>query len=193
MYTPAHVQQKHLTCHGCIYIHVTRLYKIDKIVRRRDLNFRWRNIGKFFLSMSQPELVKIAMETSAQNVFNQFSCTKRIIVVYSRNEIWILERWDGVYHVGIAWRHGHNIYHHMCDLPWSSSSPERLFFVRRGAVIFRVSLSLRCVDTSDSTPASLDPAASLPLSPTLSFWLALSVAVHFVLNNRVWIVCFVQS
>jgi hypothetical protein len=72
--------------------HVTRLYKIDKMVRRRNLNFRLQNISIIFLSMSQPELVKIAMETWAQNVFNEFSRAKRIVLVISRHEICILER-----------------------------------------------------------------------------------------------------
>jgi hypothetical protein len=54
----------------CLFAcHVTRLYNIDKIIRRRNLKLRLRKIGIFFLSMSRPELVKCATTTSAQNVF----------------------------------------------------------------------------------------------------------------------------
>jgi hypothetical protein len=46
-------------------------YKIDKMVRRRNLNFRLRNISILFLSMSQPELVKIAMENFGPKCFQR--------------------------------------------------------------------------------------------------------------------------
>jgi hypothetical protein len=88
LYEPATVcdvvskaQQARIIIETSITSHVTRLYKIDKIVRRRNLNFRLRNISIHFWSMSQPELVKIAMETSAQNVFNEFPRAKRIIFI----------------------------------------------------------------------------------------------------------------
>jgi hypothetical protein len=66
-------------CNSCPHIHVTRLYKIDKIVRRRNLNFRLRNISIHVWSMSQPELVRIAMETSApKELYWRFQGTKSV-------------------------------------------------------------------------------------------------------------------
>jgi hypothetical protein len=44
------------------------------IVRRHNLNLPLRNIGSFPVLISQPELVKIAMIISAQNVFSEFGC-----------------------------------------------------------------------------------------------------------------------